>query len=291
MYGFVTSRTFGVLYLRGMEIHDDNALIIYTDGSCLPKPRRGGFAYRLVSEDADGQEITFDYNPPGRLGATNNEMELTAAVEALRTVTGSLSPVRAESYEKVVIYADALYVVENVHAAESIWPKAGWITRENEPVLNQDLWKELIRLKRRTGRVDFRHVKAHRTNPHNRRVDELAKESAEMADRNKPARMVGQKSSPRKTEPRVVPMQGQVETIRIIVVRAISARHHAYKYEVVGEGSANLDAVDDTFATNDIALRRGHVYEVRFSESGRGRWIEEVVGEIDRNETTRRLPT
>jgi ribonuclease HI len=64
-----------------------------------PRPRRGGFAYRLVSEDASGEEITVDYNPPGQLGATNNEMELTAVVEALRTATGSLSPVSAESYE------------------------------------------------------------------------------------------------------------------------------------------------------------------------------------------------
>jgi RNase H len=76
-------------YRQYVEIHDDNALVIYTDGSCLPRPRRGGFAYLLVSVDQAGAEVTFPYNPPGRLGATNNEMELTAVVEALRAVTGS----------------------------------------------------------------------------------------------------------------------------------------------------------------------------------------------------------
>lgn len=233
--------------------------------------------------DSNGEEITFDYYPPGRLGATNNEMELTAVVEALRTVTGSLSPVHGDSYTKIVVYADSLYVVDNVYTAESIWPKTGWITRENEPVHNPELWKELTRFKKRAGRVEFRHVKAHKKNPHNNRVDELAKQSANLADRSKPVRMVGQKASSRKTEPRVVPMRGQVETIRIIVVRAISARHHSYKYEVVSEDSPDFGAVDDTFALNEkIALRRAHIYEVRFSESGRGRWIEELVGEVER---------
>lgn len=266
-----------------MEIHDDNALVIYTDGSCLPKPRRGGFAYRLITVDDTGDPVTFDYNPPGRLGTTNNEMELTAVVEALRKITGSLAPVNRGDYEKVVIYADSLYVVDNVYAAEFIWPKKGWITSEHEPVQNPDLWKELVRLKRRAGRVEFRHVKAHRKNPHNNAVDELAKQSAELADRTRPVRMVGRKASPRKTEPGVVPMRGQVETIRIIVVRAISAYHHSYKYEIVDKGSSNFGAVDDAFAKNETtALRRAHVYEVRFSESGQGRWIEEVVGEIDR---------
>jgi hypothetical protein len=141
----------------------------------------------------------------------------------------------------------------------------------------------LIRLKRRAGRVDFRHVKAHKTNPYNKRVDKLAKNSAELADRTRPGPMVARRTSPRKTEPRVVPMEGQVETIRIILVRAISARHHAYKYEIVGEHSKHLGAIDDTFARNDVALRRNHLYEVRFSESGRGRWIEEVVGEVERS--------
>jgi ribonuclease HI len=268
-----------------VELHDDNALIIYSDVSCLSKPRRGGYAFRLVTEDANGEELTFDYNPPGRLGATNNEMELTAVVEALRTMTGSMSPVLPGSYEKIVVYADSLYVVDNVYSAAFVWPKSGWITRENEPVLNQDLWRELIRLKKRAGRIEFRHVKAHKAkpNPHNDHVDKLAKQSAELADRTRPARMVGRKTGSRKTEPRVVPMEGQTETIRITVVRAISARHHGYKYEIVGEDSPSLGAVDDAFARNEVAaMRRAHVYEVRFSESGKGRWIEEVIREIAR---------
>jgi hypothetical protein len=53
-----------------MERHDDNALIIYTDGSCKPNPRRGGFAFILLTEDEAGEERSLEYNPPGSLGAT-----------------------------------------------------------------------------------------------------------------------------------------------------------------------------------------------------------------------------
>jgi ribonuclease HI len=269
-----------------MERHDDNALIIYTDGSCKPNPRRGGYAFILLSEDEAGEERLLEYNPPGSLGATNNEMELMAPIEALRLVTSQHPPVPRDSYRKIVVYADSLLVVNGISSAEFDWPRRGWLTRENEPVLNPDLWQELVRLKRRAGRVEFRHVKAHKTNPYNRRADKLAGEAADLAQRPRLApKMVTRKRSPRQTEPRVVPMRGQTETIRILVVRAIRGQpHHYYKYEVVRKHSPDFQAVDDAFALNDrVVMRRAHIYEVRFAESGQGRWIEEVVREIERD--------
>jgi ribonuclease HI len=269
-----------------MERHDDNALIIYTDGSCKANPRRGGFAFILLTEDEAGEERLLEYNPPGSLGATNNEMELTAAIEALRLVTGQNSPVPRDSFAKIVVYADSLTVVDGIHSAESDWPRRDWLTRANEPVLNPDLWQELVRLKRRAGWVEFRHVKAHKTNAYNRRADKLAKEAADLAKRARLApKMVTRKRSPRQTEPRVVPMSGQTETIRILVVRAIRGQpHHAYKYEVVREESPDFQSVDDAFALNErAAMRRAHIYEVRFAEGDRGRWIEEVLREIERD--------
>lgn len=81
-------------------------------------------------------------------------------------------------------------------------------------------------------------------------------------------------------------MRGQTETIRIIVVRPVPGQPHAaYKYEVIGEESPDHGAVDDAFCSNAVAqLRRAHIYEVRFAEAGNGRWIDEVVQEIDRGE-------
>jgi len=269
-----------------MERHDDNALIIYTDGSCKPKPRRGGYAYVLLGESEKGEERLHKYSAPGSLGATNNEMELMAAIEALRLATSRHCPVPSNAYSKIVIYSDSLIVVDGISWAESLWPRNGWLTQENEPVLNPDLWKELVRLKRRAARVDFRHVKAHKTNPYNNLADRLAKDAADLVLAQGPVRspkMVARKRSPRQTEPRVVPMRGQTEIIRIVLVRAIRGQpHHAYKYEVVREESPDFQSVDDAFALNDrVAMRRAHIYEVRFAEGDRGRWIE-VVREIER---------
>jgi ribonuclease HI len=271
-----------------MERHDDNALIIYTDGSSRPNPRRGGYAYVLLGEGTNGEEQLHEYSAPGSLGATNNEMELMAAIEALRLVTSRRCPAPRETFSKIVIYSDSLIVVNGISWAESLWPRNDWLTQENEPVLNPDLWKELVKLRRRAGRVEFRHVKGHKTNPYNKLANKLAKEGADLVLAQRPARspkMVARKRSPRQTEPRVVPMRGQTETIRIILVRAIRGQpHHAYKYEVVREDSPDFQSVDDAFALNDrVAMRRAHIYEVRFVEGERGRWIEEVVREIERD--------
>jgi ribonuclease HI len=271
-----------------MERHDDNALIIYTDGSSRPKPRRGGYAFVLLGEDESGEELLHEYSAPGFLGATNNEMELTAAIEALRLAAGRHSPVSRDTYAKIVIYADSKLVVDGISWAESLWPRNEWLTQENEPVLNPDLWEELVRLRRRAGRVEFRHVKAHKTNPYNKLVDKLAKEAADLLLVQRPVRspkMVARKRSPRQTVPRVVPMRGQTETIRIVLVRAIRGQpHHVYKYEVVRKESPDFQAVDDAFALNErIAMRRAHIYEVRFADSNHGRWIEEVVREVERD--------
>lgn len=276
--------------MLGVERHDDNAVIVYTDGSCLQKPRRGGFAYRFVTVDERGEEMTIDFNPPGYLGATNNEMELLACIEALKQLAGRRSPVPRSAYEKVVVYTDSMYVLNGIAPAQSSWPANGWLTREGGPVLSPDLWKELVRQKQLVGRVEFRRVQAHKTNPHNKAVDELAKESARAAVSSRlPSRTmlapreVRRKTSPRKTEPRVVTMRGQVETIRIVVLRQIAGQpHHAYKYEVVADGSDDLAAVDEAFAEDRrVEMKAGHVYEVRFRDAA-GRWIDEIIREIDR---------
>lgn len=85
-----------------MERHDDNALIVYTDGSCKNSPQRGGFAFSLLIAAGEVDEI-HDYNPPGVLGATNNEMELRGAIEALRLTGSPHCPVAKARYGKVVL--------------------------------------------------------------------------------------------------------------------------------------------------------------------------------------------
>lgn len=279
-----------------MERHDDNALIIYSDGSCLAKPRRGGYAYRFVVIDSEGREVFQDFSFPGFLGATNNEMELTACVAALQHATSRHAPIPRDWYEKIVIYSDSTYVVDGIYQADAVWPTNGWVTRDREPVLSRDLWNDLVREKQRAGRVEFRHVEGHKSNPHNQAVDRLAKAAAQLVRERGPIPrratsvppIVRRRTSPRKTQPRSVEMSGQIETIRIVAARAIRGQtHHTYKYEVVTQGSRHAEAVDDAFARNDqMAMRPGHCYEVRVAGRGEGRWIRDVIREVEREPPT-----
>jgi ribonuclease HI len=271
------------------EYHDEDALIIYTDGSMLSKPRRaGGYAFRLIWVGTDGHECYDDNSPDGELGATSNEMELTACVEALRLMTGRRPPVPPEAYRKIVFFVDSAYVHNHIGTAETAWPRDGWINRAGEPVLNGDLWKELVRLKRKAGRVEFRKVKAHqrkeKRNPHNHEVDRLAKDSARRAQKKaEGAPLVTRKTSSGKTVAGSVPMEGQIETIRIVSEKRVPRRRPLttqYKYEVVRPDSASFGLVDDAFAEDTIGLlRRNGLYDVRFASSTErpGRWIEEIV--------------
>ena len=62
---------------------DEDALNIYTDGSSLPRPRRGGIGVRFVYADDNGEEIYEDFAYPGHMGATSNQMELLACITGL----------------------------------------------------------------------------------------------------------------------------------------------------------------------------------------------------------------
>ena len=68
----------------------EDALNIYTDGSCLSNPRRGGIGIRYIVINAAGDEEWVDEAPPGYKQATNNELELMACIVALRGIPQSM---------------------------------------------------------------------------------------------------------------------------------------------------------------------------------------------------------
>ncbi|MEO1019278.1 MAG: RNase H family protein, partial [Pseudomonadota bacterium] len=68
----------------------EDAVNIYTDGSCLPNPRRGGVGYRYIVINEAGHEEWQDESPPGYKQATNNQMELLACVLALRNIPAGM---------------------------------------------------------------------------------------------------------------------------------------------------------------------------------------------------------
>lgn len=97
---------------------------------------------------------------------TNNRMEITAAIEALRALK---VPCR------VKLYSDSAYLVNAFRQNWlGTWQRNGWMNSKKEPVENQDLWQELLEVAR-PHQVEWLKVKGHADNPFNNRCDELAR--------------------------------------------------------------------------------------------------------------------
>jgi len=145
--------------------------IVYTDGACSGNPGPGGWAWAI---------------PGGRYASgaaphtTNQRMEVTAALEALRTLSGRLEIVSDSSY-LVNCFKQRWHVT---------WLANGWRNSQKKPVANRDLWEPLIALAL-ARETTFRWVKGHGTDPMNAWVDELAvlaSQSGQGQTGEKPAR-------------------------------------------------------------------------------------------------------
>jgi ribonuclease HI len=135
-------------------------VIIFTDGACSGNPGPGGWGSILIFNDTK-KEIS-----GGNPSTTNNIMELTAVVEALKLLKHPC---------KVNIYSDSAYVV-NAFEQKWIygWIKKNWKTSGNEPVKNKELWQQLYDFTK-IHDITFNKVKGHSNNELNNRCDELAR--------------------------------------------------------------------------------------------------------------------
>ena len=265
---------------------DETALNVYTDGSCYEGPRRGGLGYLFVTVGPDGHPVLLEECPQGWKSATNNQMELEACIEALDFATDRYSPFDLSEFSKIVIRTDSRYVVDGYEKAKWRWPTTNWRTKNGTgpPVANTGLWKLLLKLVKRSPlRVEIRWVKGHKGDPHNLRVDELAKASANTpSKRTLKVQRVRRKKSPRKVERGSVRMEGQVTTIHITVDEWLPSPHrcYSYTYEVMDEDSPfhlHRDLI-----TSHVLLKAGHTYRVRFNDDPDNPRIEEMLEEIPR---------
>lgn len=133
---------------------------LYTDGACSGNPGPGGWG-AILMYGAKKKEIS-----GGEASTTNNRMELTAVIEGLKQLKYPCA---------VEVYSDSAYTVNAFREGwVSSWEKGGWRKADKKPVLNADLWQELLALVR-THQVTFHKVKGHADNPLNNRCDELAR--------------------------------------------------------------------------------------------------------------------
>ncbi|MDQ5884566.1 MAG: ribonuclease [Pseudomonadota bacterium] len=138
-----------------------NTVVVFTDGACQGNPGPGGWAAILQYNNTE--KMVSGYEPQ----TTNNRMELTAAVEALRVLKRKCL---------VEIYTDSQYVKQGMSAWIFNWRRNGWRTADKKPIKNQDLWMALDELSQ-NHEVQWNWVKGHAGHPMNERVDQLAKEA------------------------------------------------------------------------------------------------------------------
>jgi len=137
---------------------------IYTDGSCLENPGKGGWAAIIIDDEKKTQIKGSKKN------TTNNQMELLAPIEALKKIPKG---------SEIQIFTDSKYVKSGITEWIHNWKKNGWKTSDKQPVKNKELWEELDLLANQFE-ISWNWVKAHSTNELNNEVDLIAKEAANL---------------------------------------------------------------------------------------------------------------
>ena len=135
---------------------------VYTDGSCLVNPGKGGWAAIIINESGR-IEIK-----GSKKNTTNNQMELTAPIMALKKIPQG---------SKVQIFTDSKYVKSGITEWIHNWKKNGWKTANKKEVKNKYLWTKLDDLSKSFD-IEWIWVKAHSTDELNNEVDLLARSSA-----------------------------------------------------------------------------------------------------------------
>lgn len=132
---------------------------MFTDGACSGNPGPGGYGvilkYNGVEKELCGREEL----------TTNNRMELTAVIEGLKILKQPCN---------VNIQTDSKYVVDAITKGWlENWQKSNWRKADKKPVLNVDLWQQLVELLK-VHNVKFLWIKGHNGHTENERCDQLA---------------------------------------------------------------------------------------------------------------------
>ena len=130
--------------------------VIYTDGSCIPNPGRGGWAFVALSDDRDKLPTEWHISG-GENISTNNRMELYAVIKAIEFFPNK---------NEYIIYSDSQYVI---NCAKGIWARKK----------NVDLWKKYEEVSNGVN-IEWCWVKGHSGDKYNEIVDLLAKQETKI---------------------------------------------------------------------------------------------------------------
>ena len=131
---------------------------IFTDGACRGNPGPGGYGSIIRTKDQESEISGSAKN------TTNNIMELTAAVVALKQLKNPC---------EVVLTSDSQYLVKGMTQWIKGWAKKGWVTPSKQPVKNKEIWLELNQLNK-IHKISWKWVRGHQGHAENERCDFLA---------------------------------------------------------------------------------------------------------------------
>lgn len=138
---------------------------IYTDGGSSGNPGPGGWAFIVVKDD-----VSLYSSSGGEKETTNNKMELSAVINALKYV-------KDNKLEDVSLFSDSQYVIKGITEWIKSWKKSMW---KKGTVKNVELWEELDSLNSELS-IKWNWVKGHNGNKYNEEADKLVKKESEKA--------------------------------------------------------------------------------------------------------------
>jgi ribonuclease HI len=147
----------------------ENIVKIFVDGACSGNPGPGGYGailkYGQKIKEISGCEVR----------TTNNRMEMMAVIEAFRQLKRPC---------KIEVVTDSNYVVKGMTKWMPGWIKRNWLNSQKKPVLNRDMWEELLKLSR-PHQIQWRWIKGHNGHLENERCDQLAREAMKKCQERK----------------------------------------------------------------------------------------------------------
>jgi len=261
---------------------DPRAVQIHTDGSAYRNPGHVSgcavivqYPEHLNRED----EIIVDFGCPK---STNQRMELTPCIEGLKWVRRN-APWHGVTC--VLVVTDSLYVKRFIGLAP-IWKKNGWRNRDGQPILNADLWDDLLKARAKAGiRVEFVWEEG-KTTDVGKRVDKLSKAAAKRGgiDRDagyKPGAFC--RSMVKGGVALPYPATGQVAVIRPYAKKPIfKGKEERLSFNVFDEAAQTYASKFYAFTTSLMAcdLHRWHGYRVQFNDNPKYPQILECKEEV-----------
>lgn len=145
-----------------------NTTVIFTDGASKGNPGPGGWGAIIATPEGEIMELG-----GSQPSTTNNRMELTAAIQALRVLKQHSGTIN--------IFTDSLYLIRGITEWIGGWQKKNWKTAEGHDVANTDLWKNLSHLvfREKPHQVFWHHVRSHVGIAGNERADQIATQFAQ----------------------------------------------------------------------------------------------------------------